>query len=223
MKMLAIQFRYLGDAALLTPALRAMREHFPDYALHVLVAEEVVPLLQHMPGVARVWAFPRRRGSAKPGLAWPVIRALRKERFDRSVDFGGNDRGAVVSRLCGARHRLGPLSPGGFLGRRFCYTMTRPLVKGPHQSLANFQLLEAWAFPPRPVPAWRSMPIPPWPKSPNNTCPARRFSATWPPASPRKSGPWRIGPSCIGAPLPPDWRWCSPPASPRVSKRSWRS
>lgn len=146
MKILAIQFRYLGDAALMTPALRAISEHFPGCALHVLVAEEVAPLLQHLPGLARVWAFPRRRGKAKPALSWPVIRALRRERFDRSVDFGGNDRGAIVSLLCGARQRLGPLWPGGFLGRRFCYTRPHPMRPGGHQSLTNFQLLSAWGI-----------------------------------------------------------------------------
>jgi ADP-heptose:LPS heptosyltransferase len=144
MKILAIQFRYLGDAALMTPALRAVREHFPGCELHVLVAQEAVPLLQHLPGLARVWAFPRRRGKARPALSWPVIRALRHERFDRSVDFGGNDRGAIVSLVCGARQRLGPLWPSGFLGRRFCYTHTCRLQPGVHQSLTNFQLLSAW-------------------------------------------------------------------------------
>ena len=146
MKILAIQFRYLGDAALMTPALRAIKGYFPGCALHVLVAEEVAPLLQHLPGLARVWAFPRRRGKAKPALSWPVIRALRRERFDRSVDFGGNDRGAIVSLLCGARQRLGPLWPGGFLGRRLCYTRPHPMRPGGHQSLTNFQLLSAWGI-----------------------------------------------------------------------------
>jgi heptosyltransferase III len=146
LKILAIQFRYLGDAALMTPSLRAIREHFPGSALHVLVADEVVPLLQHSPGLARVWAFPRKRGKAKPTLSWPVIQALRQERFDRSIDFGGNDRGAIVSLLCGAGHRLGPLWPGGFLGRRFCYTHTRQLQPGGHQSLTNFQLLSTWGI-----------------------------------------------------------------------------
>jgi heptosyltransferase III len=147
LKILAIQFRYLGDAALMTPALRALRQHFPDSALHVLVAEEAVPLVQHLPGLARVWAFPRRRGKVKPTLSWPVIRALRQQRFDRSVEFGGNDRGAIISLLCGARQRLGPLWPGGFLGRRFCYTHTHRMQAGGHQSLTNFQLLSAWGIP----------------------------------------------------------------------------
>jgi ADP-heptose:LPS heptosyltransferase len=147
LKILAIQFRYLGDAALLTPALRAIGEHFPGCALHLLVTEEVAPLLRHLPWLAQVWAFPRRRGKAEPALSWPVLRALRRERFDRSVDFGGNDRGAIVSLLCGARQRLGPLWPGGFLGRRFCYTQTRRLRPEGHQILTNFQLLSAWGIP----------------------------------------------------------------------------
>src|SRR5437773_415941 len=122
MKILAIQFRYFGDAALLAPALRALRERFPDAALHLLVPQEVTPLFQHLPWLTRVWAMPRTRGRARLRDGWPIVRALRKERFDRSVDFGGNDRGAILSLLCGARERLAPHSAGGFFGRSFCYT-----------------------------------------------------------------------------------------------------
>ena len=35
MKILAIQSSYLGDAALMTPALRAIRDQFPEAGLHV--------------------------------------------------------------------------------------------------------------------------------------------------------------------------------------------
>src|ERR1017187_5552805 len=93
MKILAIQFRYLGDAVLMTPALRALKEHFPDCELHVLVAEEAAPLLQHLPWLNRVWAFPRKRGKAKLRQSWPMIKALRRERYERSVDL---DRKSVV-------------------------------------------------------------------------------------------------------------------------------
>jgi ADP-heptose:LPS heptosyltransferase len=147
LKILAIQFRYLGDAALITPALKALREHFADCALHVLVAEESVPLFQHLPWVERVWGFPRRRGKANLRQSLPFLWALRRERFDRSVHFGSNDRGAIISRLIGAGHRLAPLLPGGFLGRRFCYTETVPLVPGEHEALRNLRILSAWGIP----------------------------------------------------------------------------
>ncbi|MGA2659689.1 MAG: glycosyltransferase family 9 protein [Verrucomicrobiota bacterium] len=146
MKILAIQFRYLGDAALMTPALRALKQFFPGSALHVLVAQEIVPVLQHLPGLERVWGFPRRRGSARLKESWPVILALRRERFDRSVDFVGNDRGAILSLLCGAAQRLGPLWRRGFLGRRFCYTQTVRPLEGQHESRANLHLLSPWGI-----------------------------------------------------------------------------
>ena len=90
--------------------------------------------------------MPRRRGRASLGQSWPVIRALRRERFDRSVDFAGNDRGAILSLLIGARRRLGWTQPGGFFGRRFCYNQRVPSWKSNWSTnprgMAN--LLAAW-------------------------------------------------------------------------------
>ena len=150
MKILAIQFKYFGDAVLLTPALRALREHFPQCQLHVLVPEEVAPLLQHLPWLDRVWPMPRRRGRMTLSQAWPVVRALRREHFDRSVDFAGNDRGAIVSLLIGARQRLGLDYPGGFLGRRFCYHQRVPFTPlGGHESAQVAQVLSAWGIVPQ--------------------------------------------------------------------------
>ena len=151
LKILAIQFKYYGDTALMTPALRAIREHFRDCALHALVPEEVAPILNHLPWLTRVWPMPRRRGRARFNQTWPVIRALRDERFDRSVDFGGNDRGAILSLLCGARQRLGPIHPGGFIGRRFCYTQrVSPAPLDQHETVRLLHILSAWGItPPR--------------------------------------------------------------------------
>jgi lipopolysaccharide heptosyltransferase III len=148
-KILALQFKYFGDAVLMTPALRAIREHFPESELHVLVPEEIAPLFQHLPWLDRVWPMPRRRGSASPAKTLPVIRALRRERFDRSVDFAGNDRGAILTLLIGARRRLGWTQAGGFLGRRFCYNQ-RVLLPSEleHESVRMAGLLSAWNIEP---------------------------------------------------------------------------
>jgi ADP-heptose:LPS heptosyltransferase len=147
-KILAIQFKSLGDAVLLVPSLEAIRERYPESELHVLVSEAAAPLLQHHPILTRVWALPRIRGHARIKASWPVLRRLRAERFDRSVDFGGNDRGAIVSWLCGARARLGVLHPGGFFGRRFCYTETIPSVpRDRHETLRSLHILSAWNIP----------------------------------------------------------------------------
>jgi ADP-heptose:LPS heptosyltransferase len=74
---------------------------------------------------------------------------LRHEHFDRSVDFAGNDRGAILNLFIGARQRLGLLSPGGFLGRRFCYNQrvaAAPVTQ--HESLRLAHVLSAWNIAP---------------------------------------------------------------------------
>ena len=148
-KILALQFKYFGDAALMTPALRAIRDHFPNGELHVLVPEEVAPIFNHLPRLDRVWPMPRQRGHARFDRSWPIIRALRRERFDRSVDFAGNDRGAIISFLCGARQRLGLLEPGGFWGRRFCYNQRVPSAPvTQHESLRLAHVLSTWGIAP---------------------------------------------------------------------------
>lgn len=145
-KILAIQFKYLGDAVILTPALKALAAQTPDAELHVLVAAEIAPLLEGLPWITKVWAMPRQRGKARLRHALPFIQALRKEKFDRSIDFGGNDRGALLSYLSGARTRLGPtdnVRPKWM--HRICYTqiIKRKNPGAPYFDL-HFELLHAW-------------------------------------------------------------------------------
>jgi heptosyltransferase III len=148
-KILAIEFKYFGDAVIMTPALRAIREHIPSCELHLLVPKEMTPLFEHLPWLNRVWAMPRKRGRSSLSQTWPLIRALRQERFDRSVDFASNDRGAIASLLIGAKSRLGWDRRGGFLGRKFCYTERVPQETGEvHESVQLAHLLSGWKIPP---------------------------------------------------------------------------
>jgi len=146
-KILAIQFKSLGDTVLLIPALQSIRNQYPNGELHVLVPNTAAPLLFGQRGLTKVWPMQRPRGHASFKQSWPLIRSLRAERFDRSVDFSGNDRGAILSFLCGARERLGLDSRGGFLGRRFCYTQRiAPAPRTLHETLRLANLLSAWGI-----------------------------------------------------------------------------
>lgn len=129
MKILAIKFKYLGDVAVTIPALRALRQTYPDAKLHVLVSQEAVPILEHVPWIDKIWGYPRKKTQGTKKEAFTLIRALRKEKFNLSVDFVGNDRGAWVSLAVGAKIRLGQISPKGFLGRKFCYSHRIPEAK----------------------------------------------------------------------------------------------
>ena len=147
-KILALQFKYFGDAVLLTPALHALREQFPQSEIHLLVPAELAPLFQHLPWLTRVWAMPRKRGSASLRKTWPLISALRREGFDRSVDFASNDRGAILSCFIGAKRRLGWAESGGFFGRKFFYNdRVAPEKNPPHESVRLAQLLSGWQIP----------------------------------------------------------------------------
>ena len=150
-KILALQFKYFGDAVLMTPALRALHTHLPLAHIHLLVPEEIAPLFRQLPWLTRVWSMPRRRGRANLRETWPLLRALRREHFDRSVDFASNDRGAILSRIIGSRQRLGWDEPGGFLGRRFCYNQrVAPGEKPGYESARFVHLLSGWQIPPPP-------------------------------------------------------------------------
>jgi len=147
-KILAIQFKYMGDAVILTPALKALITQIPNAELHVLVAAEIAPLLENLSWIAKVWAMPRTRGKTKISQSLPFIMALRQERYDRCVDFGGNDRGALLSLLCGARIRLGPVeSSHAKLIQKICYTQTVLYENSdvPHSNL-HFILLSVWGI-----------------------------------------------------------------------------
>jgi ADP-heptose:LPS heptosyltransferase len=85
----------------------AIKAKFPKSELHLLVAKEIAPLFSNLNFIDKIWAVPRIRGKLNFFGLFPFIQALRKCNFERAVDFGGNDRGAIFSLLCGARIRLG--------------------------------------------------------------------------------------------------------------------
>ena len=148
LKILALKFKLLGDVAVMVPALRAIREYWPEASLHALVREEAAPVLEHLPWIDRVWTVPRKMGWGGFGKVWRTLRSLRAERFDRSVDFEGNDRGAIMSRLVGAKDRLGSLAGFGFAGRHRCYTQwVEKAPNGLHEVFRDLHTLSPWKVP----------------------------------------------------------------------------
>lgn len=147
-KLLILQFKYLGDLVLATPALRTVRAALPEWDLHVLVPEEAVPLLARVPWLDQVWGFPRIRGQLNLGPSSRVLGRLRRERFAVSADLAGNDRGAVLSLLIGAKRRIGVVAPGGFFLRSRCYTdRVEAFDLAQHESIRSWGVLSPLGVP----------------------------------------------------------------------------
>ncbi len=148
LKILAIKFKLLGDVAVLVPALRAIREKWPTAELYVLVRAEAVAVLQNLPWIQGVWGFPRALKGHQLRMAANTIRNLRRLRFERSIDFEGNDRGAFLSLLVGAGERLGSIAGRGFFGRKYCYNQTiEKAPNGIQEVLRDLHTLTAWDVP----------------------------------------------------------------------------
>lgn len=116
-RLLAIRPRALGDVVLTTPALRALRRGHPHARLDVLTDARYAPLIGLMSEVDRVFHFARSiRGTLE------IAERLRRERYDRVIDFFGNPRSALVTKLSGSRHALGY----DLRGRRYAYDEVVP-------------------------------------------------------------------------------------------------
>lgn len=100
MKILALQLKRIGDLILTTPALFALRQHYPKAHITLAVEESARDLLPGIDFVDRTMVFSRKRSNA--GL-W---RRLALGRFDLALDFTCSDRTAFYCALSKSRQRL---------------------------------------------------------------------------------------------------------------------
>lgn len=101
-KILILRVGALGDLVFVLPAITLLRKSFPDAELHWLVKKSFLPFLEGLPGVHRFWPLTPNI----PGI-FKAASLLRKQRFDLVLDFHGNLRSGIISRLTGARDRVG--------------------------------------------------------------------------------------------------------------------
>jgi heptosyltransferase-3 len=110
MNILIIKLRHLGDVLITTPALSALKGAYPDARITMVVNAGTKDMITENPDIQEVILL-EPGGSVKNGGGLQknlnLIRRLRKEQFDLSIDFTIGDRGAFLSLLAGAPQRLG--------------------------------------------------------------------------------------------------------------------
>jgi lipopolysaccharide heptosyltransferase II len=118
-----------------TPAVRAIRAHFPDAHITYLVEPAAAPVVLNNPHIDRVLVAPRARGFE--GLRGDIAlgRQLRGERYDLAIDFHGGPRASLLTWLSRARVRLGY----EVVGRSWMYTrrVGRPRALRPRHGVLN--------------------------------------------------------------------------------------
>lgn len=106
---LLIQLGDIGDVVLTTPCIRALRTHFPQARLVVMVREKAAELLTDCPWIDEVISVRKAQGGIFGEIAGQLgfVRALRAHRFDLTFDLRTGTRGAILARLSGAPRRIG--------------------------------------------------------------------------------------------------------------------
>lgn len=135
MKILLVRLRLIGDVALTTPLLRALKRKYPDARLTYLVEPAAEPVVRGNPHLTNVVVVPKRRGVARLRDDIAIARRLRRERYDVAVDLHGGPRAAWFTWTSGAPMRVGYT----IAGRSWMYTHVVPRAadEAPRAAVVN--------------------------------------------------------------------------------------
>ncbi len=100
MKILVLQLKRIGDLVLTTPALVALRAHYPQAQIVLVIMDSSGGLAPVIPAVDEVRVIRRKGSNARLWLK------LALTHFDLCLDFTGNDRSAFLSLLSKAERRI---------------------------------------------------------------------------------------------------------------------
>jgi len=128
-RILLIQLGDLGDVVLTLPVIRALRDHYPESRLALAVREKAKDLLTDCPWIDHLISIRHMEQGPVKTVRYQTafFRALRASRYDLAIDLRTGTRGAILSYLSGAPHRLGRFADDGRLWRNRLFThLVRP-------------------------------------------------------------------------------------------------
>jgi ADP-heptose:LPS heptosyltransferase len=126
-----IRLREVGDVIFTTPAVHALREHFPDAHITYIVEPPAADVVRSNPHIDELLVAPRQHLLSEIGFG----RRLRAARYDLAIDFHGGPRASLLTWLSGARVRVGYQ----VAGRAWMYTrrVARPRELRPRHAVQN--------------------------------------------------------------------------------------
>jgi predicted lipopolysaccharide heptosyltransferase III len=99
-KILLLQLKRIGDLILTTPAIAALRNHYPDAQITLAVSNDCAELLPAVSNVDQVLIARRNLRDVT------MVSSVAGKKFDYCIDFTRNDRSAFLTLLSGARKRI---------------------------------------------------------------------------------------------------------------------
>jgi lipopolysaccharide heptosyltransferase II len=130
-RILIIKLSLMGDTILLVPALRAIRERFPQAKISVILSRINAEILKDCPYIDEKIIVPLEK-LLNLFYFWGLIRRIRRENFDLAIDFEQWFRiSALISFLSQAKERLGFKTPRQH--RHYLFTKTATHRKDTHE------------------------------------------------------------------------------------------
>ncbi len=117
-KILVVQPTWVGDAVMATPALRAIRQLYPNAHISYLLKRYVKPMYTGMPWADQLITYRTGKTDKKAGKQQFIglIGRLRKAKFDTAIILPGSFKTALICKMAGIDRRIGYDRDGrGFL------------------------------------------------------------------------------------------------------------
>lgn len=135
---LFIRLRLLGDIIFTIPTLQLYKEHFPDSKIYYVAEEKFEEIARLIPGIHEVIVLPRKMTLKQHFQFRKKIKSLG---IDTVVDFHSGPKSALLTRITGAKKRIGYITPN----RNYAYTHKTPRTIGntpTHSTFNQARLLE---------------------------------------------------------------------------------
>lgn len=109
---LLFKLRYVGDVLMTTPAIRLLRQTYPEARITMVVNKGTEDVLRHNPHLNQILTIDRELIEKAPFYTrlpyeWNILKMLRKGDYDLSVDFDSGERAAYLALLGGIDIRIG--------------------------------------------------------------------------------------------------------------------
>ncbi|MDH5512960.1 MAG: glycosyltransferase family 9 protein [Gammaproteobacteria bacterium] len=147
-RFLVIRRDNIGDLVCTTPLVRALRRHYPDARICLLVNSYNRPVVENNPDIDAVYDYTkakhRRPNQSLAGVyreRWRMMWRLRRERFDYAIIASNQERVMRLARFLRPRHIIGFTGTGARSGRHVDIGVPAATTRPLHEAENVFRLL----------------------------------------------------------------------------------